>query len=153
MAFVHGSKVARAASRVASRSIYTKTVDNYESVLDRFARDRSPPCCARPRVRTAAPSSETRAPRIPRVFRQPFRDESARIPPTRAPRSRGRAEAMAAAIDGGFKIAEFTLTTPGCLDAVADFRGKYDGDAMVVGNAAKAGPFVRKPTGFQLAKL
>lgn len=40
-------------------------------------------------------------------------------------------KAMAAAIDGGFKIAEFTLTTPGCLDAVADFRGKYDGDVMV----------------------
>ncbi|KAH8074035.1 aldolase [Aureococcus anophagefferens] len=191
MAFVHGSKVARAASRVASRSIYTKTVDNYESVLDRFARDR-----------------------LTAVLRTPTAEA--------APK------AMAAAIDGGFKIAEFTLTTPGCLDAVADFRGKYDGDVMrnivcvpgcqtptelytaytlgaplqkvfpgvagavtwvkavsaalpmlrlnptsgvdldnageylsngaasvglVVGNAAKAGPFVRKPTGFQLAKL
>ncbi|KAH8098446.1 aldolase [Aureococcus anophagefferens] len=94
MAFVHGSKVARAASRVASRSIYTKTVDNYESVLDRFARDR-----------------------LTAVLRTPTAEA--------APK------AMAAAIDGGFKIAEFTLTTPGCLDAVADFRGKYDGDVMV----------------------
>merc|ERR1719326_2398365 len=39
--------------------------------------------------------------------------------------------AMQAAIDGGFNIVEFTLTTPGCLDAVADFRKKYDGKVMV----------------------
>ena len=32
--------------------------------------------------------------------------------------------AMEAAISGGFKIVEFTLTTPGCLDFVADFRAK-----------------------------
>ena len=38
---------------------------------------------------------------------------------------------MTAAIEGGFKIAEFTLTTPGCLDTLADFRAKYDGDVMV----------------------
>ena len=38
---------------------------------------------------------------------------------------------MQAAIEGGFKIAEFTLTTPGCLDTLADFRAKYDGDVMV----------------------
>jgi hypothetical protein len=31
---------------------------------------------------------------------------------------------MQAAIDGGFNIVEFTLTTPGCLDLVADFRKK-----------------------------
>lgn len=40
-------------------------------------------------------------------------------------------KAMQAAIDGGFKIVEFTLTTPGCLDHLADFRKKYDGDVMV----------------------
>ena len=40
-------------------------------------------------------------------------------------------KAMAAAIAGGFKIAEFTLTTPGCLDTLADFRAKHDGDVMV----------------------
>jgi len=40
-------------------------------------------------------------------------------------------KAMTAAIEGGFKIAEFTLTTPGCLDTLADFRAKYDGDVMV----------------------
>merc|ERR1719428_2652255 len=39
--------------------------------------------------------------------------------------------AMQAAIDGGFEIVEFTLTTPGCLDAVSDFRAKYDGKVMV----------------------
>ena len=38
---------------------------------------------------------------------------------------------MQAAIDGGFEIVEFTLTTPGCLDAVSDFRSKYDGKVMV----------------------
>lgn len=40
-------------------------------------------------------------------------------------------KAMQAAIDGGFKIVEFTLTTPDCLDHLADFRKKYDGDVMV----------------------
>lgn len=40
-------------------------------------------------------------------------------------------KAMQAAIDGGFKIVEFTLTTPNCLDHLADFRQKYDGDVMV----------------------
>ena len=38
---------------------------------------------------------------------------------------------MQAAVDGGFKIAEFTLTTPGCLDSLADFRKKHDGNVMV----------------------
>jgi 2-dehydro-3-deoxyphosphogluconate aldolase / (4S)-4-hydroxy-2-oxoglutarate aldolase len=40
-------------------------------------------------------------------------------------------KAMQAAIDGGFKIVEFTLTTPNCLDHLTDFRQKYDGDVMV----------------------
>ena len=40
-------------------------------------------------------------------------------------------KAMQAAIDGGFKICEFTLTTPDCLSHLADFRAKYDGDVMV----------------------
>ena len=40
-------------------------------------------------------------------------------------------KAMQAAIDGGFKIVEFTLTTPGCLQHLSDFRSKYDGDVMV----------------------
>jgi len=38
---------------------------------------------------------------------------------------------MQAAIDGGFKIVEFTLTTPDCLEHLANFRAKYDGDVMV----------------------
>jgi 2-dehydro-3-deoxyphosphogluconate aldolase/(4S)-4-hydroxy-2-oxoglutarate aldolase len=40
-------------------------------------------------------------------------------------------KAMQAAIDGGFKICEFTLTTPNALEHVADFRKKYDGDVMI----------------------
>lgn len=40
-------------------------------------------------------------------------------------------KAMQAAIDGGFKICEFTLTTPSCLDHLADFRQKYDGKVMI----------------------
>jgi len=40
-------------------------------------------------------------------------------------------KAMHAAIDGGFKIVEFTLTTPNCLQHLSDFRTKYDGDVMV----------------------
>jgi len=39
--------------------------------------------------------------------------------------------AMQAAIDGGFEIVEFTLTTPGCLDHVSNFRKKLDGKVMV----------------------
>merc|ERR1711990_1209911 len=52
-------------------------------------------------------------------------------------------KAMQAAIDGGFKIVEFTLTTPGCLQHLSDFRSKYDGDVMVgcgtILNAVDAG--------------
>lgn len=40
-------------------------------------------------------------------------------------------KAMQAAIDGGFKIVEFTLTTPDCLQHLSDFRSKYDGEVMV----------------------
>jgi len=35
-------------------------------------------------------------------------------------------KAMEAAIEGGFKIVEFTLTTPGCLDLVRDFSPQRD---------------------------
>ena len=40
-------------------------------------------------------------------------------------------KAMQACIDGGFKIVEFTLTTPDCLTHLSSFRSKYDGDVMV----------------------
>jgi len=40
-------------------------------------------------------------------------------------------KAMQAAIDGGFEIVEFTLTTPNCLQHLSDFRSKYDGKVMV----------------------
>jgi len=71
-----------------------QTVENYESVLDRFAQIRA---CAV--LRTAT--------------------------------SEACPKAMQAAIDGGFKIVEFTLTTPDCLQHLSDFRSKYDGDVMV----------------------
>jgi len=49
----------------------------------------------------------------------------------RTPKEEQCAPAMQAAIDGGFEIVEFTLTTPGCLDRVSDFRTKLDGKVMV----------------------
>ena len=49
----------------------------------------------------------------------------------RTPKAEQAPPAMQAAIDGGFDIVEFTLTTPGCLDQVANFRAKYDGKVMV----------------------
>lgn len=49
----------------------------------------------------------------------------------RTPTSEACPPSMQAAIDGGFKIVEFTLTTPNCLDHLSDFRSKYDGDVMV----------------------
>lgn len=42
-------------------------------------------------------------------------------------------QAMQAAIDGGFKICEFTLTTPDCLEHLSSFRQKYDGGDVMVG--------------------
>ena len=49
----------------------------------------------------------------------------------RTPTSDACPKAMQACIDGGFKIVEFTLTTPNCLDHLSNFREKYDGDVMV----------------------
>jgi len=93
---------ARAALRTNTRTLATaasgldrtKTVENYDAVLDKFAQIRA---CAV--LRTAT--------------------------------SEACPKAMQAAIDGGFKIVEFTLTTPDCLDHLSDFRQKYDGDVMV----------------------
>ena len=39
--------------------------------------------------------------------------------------------AMEAAIRGGFRNVEFTLTTPDCLQHLSDFRAKYDGQVMI----------------------
>lgn len=49
----------------------------------------------------------------------------------RTPTAEAAPKAMTAAIEGGFKNVEFTMTTPGCLDCVSDFRKKYDGSIMV----------------------
>jgi 2-dehydro-3-deoxyphosphogluconate aldolase / (4S)-4-hydroxy-2-oxoglutarate aldolase len=72
----------------------TKTKENYEAVLDKFAQIRA---CAV--LRTAT--------------------------------SEACPKAMQAAIDGGFEICEFTLTTPNCLQHLSDFRSKYDGKIMI----------------------
>jgi len=48
----------------------------------------------------------------------------------RTPTAEAAPLAMNAAIDGGFEVVEFTLTTPGCLDCVSDFRAKKP-DIMV----------------------
>lgn len=40
-------------------------------------------------------------------------------------------KSMQAAIDGGFKIGEFTLTTPDCLDHLSNFRAKCDGEVLI----------------------
>ena len=37
------------------------------------------------------------------------------------------ADAMSAAVDGGFRIVEFTLTTPGALYLISEFRRRDDG--------------------------
>lgn len=49
----------------------------------------------------------------------------------RTPTSEACPKAMQACIDGGFKIVEFTLTTPDCLHHLSNFREKYDGKVMV----------------------
>jgi len=72
----------------------TKTTENYNAVLNKFANIRA---CA----------------------------------VLRTPTSEACPKAMQACIDGGFKIVEFTLTTPDCLDHLSAFRSKYDGDVMV----------------------
>jgi len=51
--------------------------------------------------------------------------------------------AMDAAVQGGFKLVEFTLTTPGCLDAVERFASRSDvlsgcGTILTVDDAKKA---------------
>jgi len=52
-------------------------------------------------------------------------------------------KAMGAAVDGGFKVVEFTLTTPGCLDYVAEFAPRTDvltgcGTIMNIDDAKRA---------------
>lgn len=73
-----------------------QTTEQYEKVLDKFAKDRA---CAVLRTATSDPCPK----------------------------------AMQAAIDGGFKICEFTLTTPDCLQHLSNFRQKYDGSDVMIG--------------------
>mmetsp|Transcript_16793 Transcript_16793/g.19340 ORF Transcript_16793/g.19340 Transcript_16793/m.19340 type:complete len:255 (+) Transcript_16793:138-902(+) len=91
--------VSRTTSRCLSSSAASsldrmQTVENFDSVLERFAQIRA---CAV--LRTAT--------------------------------SDACPKAMEAAIDGGFKIVEFTLTTPDCLEHLSNFRSKYDDKVMV----------------------
>ena len=57
----------------------------------------------------------------------------------RTPTSEACPKAMQAAIDGGFKICEFTLTTPDCLQHLSNFRTKYDGYVMAMGDVTMNG--------------
>ena len=50
---------------------------------------------------------------------------------------------MNAAVDGGFKLVEFTPTTPGCLDSVSEYASRKDvltgvGTVMTVDDAKRA---------------
>jgi 2-dehydro-3-deoxyphosphogluconate aldolase/(4S)-4-hydroxy-2-oxoglutarate aldolase len=62
----------------------------------------------------------------------------------RAGDAKTAASAMAAAIEGGFRVAEFTMNTPGALELVRDFaRGREDllvgaGTVLSVGDARAA---------------
>ena len=61
----------------------------------------------------------------------------------RTPTEASASKAMDAAIDGGFKVCEFTLTTPGCLDRIAEYHSKPGllfgcGTVMCVEDAEKA---------------
>lgn len=52
-------------------------------------------------------------------------------------------EAMRAAVDGGFRVVEFTLTTPGALELIAEFSRRTDllvgaGTVLTVEQACKA---------------
>jgi 2-dehydro-3-deoxyphosphogluconate aldolase / (4S)-4-hydroxy-2-oxoglutarate aldolase len=98
---VTGKVNTQVAVQVASRTFASaaptdrvQTKDNYEYVLDTFAKIRA---CAV--LRTAT--------------------------------SEACPKAMEAAINGGFQICEFTLTTPDCLQHLANFRTKYDGKVMI----------------------
>lgn len=42
-------------------------------------------------------------------------------------------EAMRAAVDGGFRIVEFTLTTPGAFELIAEFSRSAEGGDLLVG--------------------
>lgn len=48
----------------------------------------------------------------------------------RTPTAEAAPKAMNACVDGGFKLVEFTLTTPGCLDTLADFRAAKGDDIL-----------------------
>lgn len=50
----------------------------------------------------------------------------------RTPTVEAAPKAMNACVEGGFKVVEFTLTTPGCLDTLSDFRAQR-GDSVLTG--------------------
>lgn len=88
------TQIPSSARALSSGHDFSRSSENFESVLDKFAEIRA---CA----------------------------------VLRTPTSENCPKAMQAAIDGGFKIVEFTLTTPDCLQHLSDFRSKYDGNVMV----------------------
>ena len=50
----------------------------------------------------------------------------------RTPTAEAAPKAMNAAVEGGFKLVEFTLTTPKCLDTLSNFRAEK-GDSVLTG--------------------
>ena len=48
-------------------------------------------------------------------------------------------QAMQAAVDGGFRVVEFTLTTPGSLNLITQFRENYD---LIVGAGTVMSPTI-----------
>ena len=48
-------------------------------------------------------------------------------------------QAMQAAVDGGFRVVEFTLTTPGSLNLITQFR---ENDDLIVGAGTVMSPII-----------
>ena len=48
-------------------------------------------------------------------------------------------QAMQAAVDGGFRVVEFTLTTPGALNLISQFR---ENDDLIVGAGTVMSPIL-----------
>ena len=48
-------------------------------------------------------------------------------------------QAMQAAVDGGFRVVEFTLTTPGALNLITQFR---ENDDLIVGAGTVMSPTI-----------
>jgi hypothetical protein len=129
-------------SRPAEKSRWGQTEQTFNSVLDRFAKVfdhhrfvawACKRCVWASRIvhsdLQGAGLVQSHVGRARSLIHGCFQDRACAV--LRTPAKESAAKAMQASIDGGFNIVEFTLTTPGCLDLVADFRKKHDGKIMV----------------------